>query len=168
MNRMRLVALAAVLTGSLWAAGLAQVNQAFEDKANGFSITMAGDWKANTYSDAVGRRKTEFIYRDRSEGLLRVTRNSLDGKSVSDTVRSELEEWKAYRQGFELSSNEPFGPDGARVNFYYVESGRKVAETDYFIKDGDNVWQLRFTGKRGVLDLIRNLTDQMAHSFKPI
>ncbi|MGH9761747.1 MAG: hypothetical protein ACREDR_41800, partial [Blastocatellia bacterium] len=162
-----LVALPGVIVASILMVSAAQ-NRAFEDKANGFSITMAGDWKAITYSDAVGRQKTEFIYRDRSEGLLRVSRNSLEGKSVADAVRSDQEGLKAYRQGFELSSSEPFGADGIRVSFYYNESGKRFAETDYFLKEGDHVWELRFTGKRGVLDLIRNLTDQMAHSFKPM
>jgi len=146
-----------------------QTGKVYEDKTNGFRITLIGDWRAVSYNDAVGRQKSEFVYRDRSEGLLRITRESLGSRPISDVEHEEEESARAYRAGFELAGKETFGGGalrGMRLAYYYVESGRKLAATMYFLQDGNQVWELKFTGKRGVLDLIRNVTDEMARSLQ--
>ena len=40
---------------------LAQSETEYIDKANGFKIKLTGNWRAETYTDAVGRQKTEFV-----------------------------------------------------------------------------------------------------------
>ena len=148
---------------------LSQNGKVYEDKTNGFRITLIGDWRAVSYNDAVGRQKSEFVYRDRSEGLLRITREGLGSRSITDVEHEEEESARAYRAGFELADKETFGGGvlrGMRLAYYYVESGRKLAATMYFLQDGNQVWELKFTGKRGVLDLIRNVTDEMARSLQ--
>jgi hypothetical protein len=128
-----------------------------------------GDWRGVSYKDAVGREKTEFVYRDRSEGLLKITRESLSG-SLADVVRQEEENLKIYRPGFERSASEPFGGgtiNGIRLSFFSTDGNRKMANTFYYLQDKNSVWVLRFTGKRGALDTVRNLTDQVARSFRP-
>ena len=146
-----------------------QTGKVYEDKTNGFRITLIGDWRAVSYNDAVGRQKSEFVYRDRSEGLLRITREGLGSRSITDVEHEEEESARAYRAGFELADKETFGGGalrGMRLAYYYVESGRKLAATMYVLQDGNQVWELKFTGKRGVLDLIRNVTDEMARSLQ--
>ena len=148
----------------------AQAGQEFVDKETKFKLMLIGDWKPVSYSDAVGRQKTEFVYRDRSEGLLKITRESLDG-SLSDMIRQEEENLKIYRSGFEGSNHEPFGGghlSGVRLSFYSLDSGRRTANTYYYLQDKNAVWVLRFTGKRGSLDAIRNVTDQVARSFQAL
>jgi hypothetical protein len=148
-----------------------QTGKVYEDKTNGFRITLIGDWRAVSYNDAVGRQKSEFVYRDRSEGLLRITRDSMGSRSIGDVEHGEEESARAYRSGFELGAKEAFGGGtlrGMRLAYYYVDSGRKVAATMYFLQDGNQVWELKFTGQRGVLDLIRNVTDEMARSFQTL
>jgi len=150
---------------------LPQAGKVYEDKTNGFKITLIGDWRAVSYNDAVGRQKSEFVYRDRSEGLLRITRDSLGSRSIGDVEHEEEEAVRAYRSGFELAAKEAFGGGtlrGMRLAYYYVDSGRKIAATMYFLQDDNQVWELKFTGKRGVLDLIRNVTDEMARSFQTL
>lgn len=145
-------------------------SQEFADKEGKFKLTLAGDWKAVSYSDAVGRQKTEFVYRDRSEGLLKVSRESLSG-SLSDLIRQEEENLRVYRSGFEGANRETFGGgklSGVRLSFYSVDSGRRTANAHYYLQDKNAVWVLRFSGKRGSLDAIRNLTDQIARSFQPL
>ena len=146
-----------------------QNGKVYEDKTNGFRITLIGDWRAVSYNDAVGRQKSEFVYRDRSEGLLRITRDTLGSRSIGDVEHEEEESARAYRSGFELADKETFGGGalrGMRLAYYYVDSGRKIAATMYLLQDGNQVWELKFTGKRGVLDLIRNVTDEMARSLQ--
>src|SRR6185503_14230148 len=120
----------------------------FTDPAGRYKLTLIGDWRAVSYNDAVGRPKTEFVYRDRSEGLLKI-----------------------YRPGFEGAAREPFGGgplNGIRLSFFSTEGNRKIANTYYYLQDKNAMWVLRFSGKRGSLDAIRNLTDQIARSFRPL
>ncbi len=159
-----------VLLAGHGSAAVAQNGQEFKDPAGQYKLTLIGDWKAVSYNDAVGRPKTEFVYRDRSEGLLKITRETLPG-ALSDFVRQEEENLKIYRSGFEGSASEPFGGGaliGIRLSFFSTEGNRKMANTYYYLQDKNAVWVLRFTGKRGALDTARNLTDQMARSIKTL
>lgn len=168
MKYTRLSFLAVVLLAGLASAVAAQSGQEFTDPAGQYKLTLIGDWRAVSYNDAVGRPKTEFVYRDRSEGLLKITRETLPG-ALSDFVRQEVENLKIYRSGFEGSASEPFGGgslNGVRLSFFSTEGNRKMANTFYYLQDKNAVWVLRFTGKRGSLDTGRNLTDQIARSFR--
>ena len=110
------------------------------------------------------------MYRDRSEGLLKISKENLGSRSVADMAREEEETLKTYKGGLEITGNEPFGGGplkGIRLSFFYVEGTRKYAATYYYLQDGNSVWVLRFAGRRGALDQIRNITDQMARSFRP-
>jgi hypothetical protein len=148
--------------------GARQGDTEYKDPDGKFKIMLTGDWRAVTYSDAVGRQKTEFVYRDRSEGLLKISREALNG-SLAETVRQEEENLKIYRPGFQRAASEAFGGgalSGSRFSFFTTEGGRQLAHTFYYLEDKNAVWVLRFSGKRGSLDTNRNLTDQMARSFK--
>src|SRR5262245_65483061 len=86
-----------------------QAGRVYEDKANGFRITLIGDWRAVSYNDAVGRQKSEFVYRDRSEGLLRITRDTMGSRSIGDVEHEEEEAVRALRSGFEVGAKGAFG-----------------------------------------------------------
>ena len=126
-------------TGVAWP----QSGTQFEDPAGKFKITLLGEWRAVSYSDAVGRSKTEFVYRDRREGLLRITKESLGGgASLESTVRGEEENLRTYRPGFERAATEPFGGGtlrGLRFSFYVTEGGRPMASTYYYLEDGSSI-----------------------------
>jgi hypothetical protein len=159
----------AVLCAAMAPALAAQSGQEFTDSSGQYKLTLIGDWRPVSYNDAVGRAKTEFVYRDRSEGLLKISRETLPG-ALSDFVRQEEENLKIYRSGFEGSVKEPFGGGalgGIRLSFFTTEGNRKMANTFYYLQDKNAVWVLRCSGKRGSLDAIRNLTDQLARSFRP-
>ncbi len=146
-------------------------SEEYKDPAGRFKLTLIGDWRAVSYDDAVGRARTEFVYSDRSEGLLKITKEKLNGETLSGKVHTEQENLRIYRVGFERVSTEEFDAgkfDGLRFAFFSTDSGRKTASAFYYLQDGGSVWVLRFTGKRGVLDTIRNLTDRMARSFTPM
>ncbi len=166
--KVRALLFAAVATIALNCSVTALADKEYTDPGGKFKILLIGDWRPVSYSDAVGRQKTEFVYRDRSEGLLKITRESLGSRAVADMVREEEETLKVYKGGLEITGQEPFGGGplkGIRLSFFYVEGGRKFAATYYYLQDGDGVWVLRFVGKRGAVDTIRNITDQMARSF---
>ncbi len=148
-----------------------QTGQEFVDEAGGYKLTLSGDWHPVAYTDAVGRSKTEFVYRERDEGLLRINKESLKRRSVADIIRNELEGLKLCQPGVTVGSDEVFAGEmlvGRRVAFCYIEGSRWVAATYYFLEDGDSVWILRFTGRMGFLDANRDVTDRMARSFCPM
>ena len=171
MNHKCLFLLTAILTSVITLTASAQTDKEFLDPAGKFKLTLTGDWRAVSYSDAVGRQKTEFVYRDRSEGLLKISKESLSASSLSDMVQQEEESLRIYRSGYERAAREAFGGGGLagmRLSFFTNEGSRQLASTYYFLKDGSSVWVLRFTGKRGSLDSNRNITDQIARSFSPM
>jgi hypothetical protein len=168
MNRYGLLSL--LLAGALAAGVSAQTGDAFVDQAGKFKITLQGDWHAVPYSDSAGHQRTEFVDGDRSIGLLRVTSEPLGSKSIADLIREEEEALKVYKASYQPDTKEAFGGGplkGMLLAFYYVEGGRKMAGAYYFLQDKESVWQLKFVGKRGKLDLNRNLVDRMARSFSP-
>jgi hypothetical protein len=161
-----LTAIAAVCP-LVWAA---QTGEEYVDQTSKFKLMLMGDWRAVSYNDAVGRQKTEFVYRDRSEGLLKISKEGLSG-SVADLIREEEQSLTISLSGFERAASESFGGGsltGMRFSFYNTRGGRQVANTYYYLKDGNSVWVLRFSGRRGTLDAIRNVTDQIARSFRPM
>ena len=165
-----LLLMTALVVCAISAIAVAQSGQDYEDPSGKFKLVLYGEWKAISYNDAVGRPKTEFIYRDRSEGLLKIARETLSG-TIADMVRQEEESLRNYRPGFERASSEAFGGgglNGMRLSFYSNESGRQTASTFYFLQDKNAVYILRFTGKRGLLDVNRNIMDQIARSFQPM
>lgn len=154
----------------MFVAAVAQTGQAYEDKAGKYKLLLYGDWKAVNYNDAVGRPKTEFVFRDRAEGLLKIASQPLEG-SLADMVKAEEENQHIYRAGFGNSETEPFGGGaltGMRLSFDTSEGPRQMANTTYFLQDKNMVYILRFTGKRGIIDRNRNLTDQVARSLQPL
>ncbi len=165
----KLALLVTLAAGFMPIVASSQSEQVFVNEAGGFKISLTEGWQPISYTDAVGHHKTEFVFRDRSEGLLRIGRQSLNGRSLDDFVRGEEE---ALRCSYtcEIHSKEPFQGErlsGVRMAIYYVEDGRLIAGTYYFLQDGKTVWILRFTGRPGSPVLAREVTDRMARSFQP-
>jgi hypothetical protein len=146
---------------------MAQVDREFIDKANGYKITLAGNWRADPYTDAIGRQKTEFVSENRDQGLLRITRENLRGSALQDIVRREVDDFElCYSCVF--AGQEAFAGGyltGIRVALYYIEGERKIVGTFYFLQDKEAVWILRFNGRAGSTGMARETTDSMARSF---
>jgi hypothetical protein len=169
--RMRSLLLTVATVLTIFLDSPAQSEQKYKDPGGQYQIDLLGDWRSVTYNDAVGRPRTDFVYRDRREGLLKITKEPRTGASLQDMVRTEEETLRTYRPGFERATTESFGGGalrGLRLSFYSTNSGRQVASTHYYLEDGETVWVLRFVGRRGAIDAIRNVTDQMARSFQLI
>lgn len=152
------------------ATAMAQSNGTFIDASNRFRITLSEGWQAVSYTDAFSRSRTEFVRGQRDEGLLRISRNNLSGRTLDHAVDRELEDLRFYHGKYLLSVREPFEGKalrGLRIAFYYIEGGRRATGTYYFLADPSKVWILRFTGQVGSLDANRNATDEIARSFRP-
>lgn len=146
---------------------MAQADREFIDKENGFKITMVGNWRAVSYTDAVDRQKTEFVYENRDQGLLRITRDNLRGSALHAIVRREMDEF-ALCNSCIFAGQEAFAGgslSGTRVALYYVEGDRRMVGTFYFLQEQEAVWILRFNGRAGSPGMGREITDAMARSF---
>jgi hypothetical protein len=145
----------------------AQAEREFIDKANGFKITLVGNWRAEPYTDAVGRRKTEFVCENRDLGLLRITRENLTGGSLQDLVRRQINDFALCNSCVSIAQETFAGTSlsGIRVALYYVEGDRRIVGTFYFLQDKGAVWILRFSGRAGSPGIAHGLTDRMARSF---
>lgn len=148
---------------------MAQTGREFIDTANGYKITLVGNWQAVSYTDAVGRQKTEFVYENREQGLLRITRENLSGSSLRDVVRREIEDF-ALCNSCVFTGQEAFDGEflsGIRVSHYYVEGNTRLVGEFYFLQDREAVWILRFNGRAGSPGMARDITDIMARSLVP-
>lgn len=148
-----------------------QSDKEFIDETGRYKITLAGEWRPVSYTDAAGRRKTEFVYGQRSEGLLRISKENRGDSSLADISRKETEGLKLCQSGVTVAGDEPFEGGilrGRRLAFCYTEGNRWIAATYYFLEDHNTVWILRFTGRMGLLDANRDLTDATARSLFPL
>lgn len=146
---------------------MAQVDREFIDKANGYKITLVENWRADPYTDAVGRQKTEFISENRDQGLLRITRENLGGSSLLDIVRRERDDFTLCYSCIFVGQESFAGGslNGIRVALYYVEADRRMVGTFYYLQDKEAVWVLRFNGRAGSPGMAHEITDSMARSF---
>jgi hypothetical protein len=145
----------------------AQSDREFTDRVRNFKITLVSDWQPLTYSDAVGQQKTNFIFRNRNEGFLIITRENLSGRSLADCVKNDLGDLelnyaclyigKEAFEGGQLS--------GLRATLCYMDDGRKVVGTFYYLQDGNMIWILRFKANPDSPGIALEITDKMARSF---
>jgi hypothetical protein len=148
----------------------AQSEREFIDKANGFKITLVGRWRADSYTDAIGRQKTEFIFEKRDQGLLRITRENLGGSSLKDLVRREIDNFTLCNSCVFTGQEEFCGGalSGIRVSHYFVEGDRRMVGTFYFFQDRESVWILHFNGRAESTGMARETTDAMVRSFSSV
>jgi len=148
----------------------AQAQREFIDKANGFKITLVGKWRADSYTDAVARQKTEFIFEKRDQGLLRITRQNLAGSSLKDVVRREITNFTLCYSC--VSTGQEVFPGGAlsgiRVSHYFVEGDRRMLGTFYFLEDKETVWILHFNGRAESTGMACETTDSIVRSFSSV
>jgi hypothetical protein len=114
----------------------------------------------------VGRQKNEFVYQNREQGLLRITRENLKGSLLQNVVRREIEAFTLCNSCVSTGQETFAGGSlsGIRVEHYYVEGNRRMVGQFYFLQDKETVWVLRFNG-RPVPRNGRETIDNMARSF---
>jgi hypothetical protein len=160
----------AILILMLATIGVAQSKGMFIDGTNKFTIMLTEDWRAINYTDAVGRSRTEFVRGQLDDGLLRISKVNLGGRTLAQVVDMELEDLRSYHGKHLLVGREPFEGEalsGIKIAFYYTKAGRQATGAYYFLEDAHAVWILRFTGQAGTLDKHPGVTDQIARSFRP-
>jgi hypothetical protein len=144
-----------------------QTAREFINKEANYSIVLDEQWEPTVYTDAFGRQRTEFVARNREEGLLTITRRSSNDGALPALVRNELNDMKLGSACVEASEEEFTGGllSGIRISLFYTQGGRKVVGTSYYLQDSEYLWILRFTATAGSKSMTREMTDRMARSF---
>ena len=141
----------------------------FSDLNVDYTFLLPGnDWKM-TVKPSTMSPNVEYVYKDRREGHLQIRKIKVKpGKSISSVIRDE-EQKLQFRKGFVAGKEERFSGAliGKVFNYEFVGRGRNMSGRSYFLKFSNTVvYQIRFTGLKNNLRLIRNQTDSIARTFK--
>lgn len=149
----------------------------FTDPEAGFTLELLPGWRSEHTVENDGRRVLEIIYRDRSQSLLRVRRESVPPDCADDEPHRCLAEREAkdslqFRPDFQLKKRERFSTAIARgtlLTFTFRRVGKPMTGRYYYLQmDDQTVWVLRFEGETRFHDTLRYQTDRLAYSFRPL
>lgn len=167
MNK-RFFSFLVVFAVSLAAAGLAAAQgSSFSSPDVDYVFDLPDDrWKM-TVKPSASTPNVEYVYVDRTDGHLEVRRLALPNRGVVSDVIKEEEQKLQFLPGYVAGREEQFAGflTGTVFNFEFVRSGRPMSGRFYFLRSGDSVYVLRFTGFRDKLRTIRNQTDSIARTF---
>jgi hypothetical protein len=158
--------LAAVLV-AVAAAGAASA----QENADAYTLDLSAGWEQASFVDGAKIRRVEYVYGDRSQGLLKVKRiRAEQGQTLEDVVARDVEGSLKFQPGYVQGRHERFAGGnlaGYLVQFDFTLGGKPMLGRFYYLQGADgSVWVLQFTGDRTTLGEIRNVTDQMARSFR--
>ncbi len=156
---------AALVVGILGTLVLAQ------DAGSDYALDLSAGWEQTSFVDGAKIKRTEYVYGDRSKGLLKVRRlRTESSEPLETTVSNDVDGSLKFQPGYVQGRREAFGGGamtGFLVQYDFTRGGKPMLGRNYYLKSGDgSVWVLQFTGDRTTLGEIRNLTDQMARSFQ--
>ncbi len=159
---------AAILLGlAVSQAAFAQSSSTFADANVEYTFQVPEErWKM-TVKPTPTNPNVEFVFVDRLDGHFEVRKSTARGNALmSDVIRDE-ETKLQFLPGFVAGREENFGGklNGSVYNFEFVRAGRPMSGRFYFLRSGETVYVLRFTGFRDKLRTIKNQTDSIARTF---
>ena len=145
------------------AAAAAQNRTTFSDPAAEFTFEIPDDkWKV------VGKAPVNLVYTTANDGDLEIRKLTLAAnRPLAELIKSE-EVKLQFLRGFVAGKDENFSGAlrGSVYNYEFVSSGRGKAGRFYYLRDGDTVYVLRFTGYADKLRSLRTQSDMMARTFQ--
>jgi hypothetical protein len=164
----RLFICALALVALAASAATAQEQTTSETKEYALELPSAG-WRAVARGDNA-HEHTDFVYNDRTDGYLRVRRETVEGDTkLADFARAQSDTKLRYLPNFVGGKDERFAGrlSGLVANYEYTSGGKPMAGRVYYLQaDGRTVYVLHFTGMRDRLQRIQNQTDAIARSFR--
>lgn len=150
----------------------------------GLLLAVAGNAQTRTFSDPdleftfeipderwkiVGKTPyVNLVFNTSKEGDLEIRKISAPAsKPISEIIRDE-EQKLQFMPGYVAGKEENFSGvlRGAIFNFEFVRAGRNMSGRFYFLRSGDTVYVLRFTGYADNLRSLRVQTDIIARTFQ--
>lgn len=167
MMKYRVSLVFALIAGIVLAGSAAAQGSSFSNPDVEYSFELPDEkWKM-TIKPSATTPNVEYVFGDRTDGHLEVRRISLPPRGIVSDVIKEEEQKLQFLPGYVAGKEEQFGGfmNGSAFNFEFVRAGRPMSGRFYFLKSGDSVYVLRFTGFRDKLRSIRNQTDSIARTF---
>lgn len=125
-------------------------------------------WRVVTRPDGALQR-AEFVYGDRSDGLLRIRKEVVDaGITPSELAHRDHDLKLRFKPGYVEGKEENFPGrlKGVISAYEYTGGGKPMTGRIYYLQaDNRTIYVLHFEGARDKLLRIRNQTDAMARSF---
>jgi hypothetical protein len=151
----------------MFSLGVAAQSENFSDPNVEYSFDVPDPtWKLITKPSATSPN-VEYVYRDRRDGLLEIRKLQMPKNAIMSDVIREEEQKLQFRPGYVAGAEEVFSGNlkGTAFNFEYIAAGRNMSGRYYFLRSGDTIYVIRFTGERDKLKSIRNQTDSIARTF---
>ena len=168
MRRLIIFTACALALSALPALGQDEAQKYTNDRIEYMLELPNARWRALTRPDSV-HNHTEFIYGDRSDGLLRIRKEVVDaGTTAADLARRDHDLKFRFQPGYVESKEERFAGriNGVTSAYEYTGSGKAMIGRVYYLQaDNRTVYVLHFTGSRDKLPLLRSQTDSIARSF---
>jgi hypothetical protein len=169
MRRLIIFAACALMLAALPATAQEEGAQKYTNERLEYALELPNaKWRALTRPDSV-HNHTEFIYGDRSDGLLRIRKEVVDaGTTPADLARRDHDLKFRFQPGYVESKEEKFVGriNGVTTSYEYTGSGKAMIGRVYYLQaDNRTIYVLHFTGTRDKLPLLRNQTDGIARSF---
>ena len=153
----------AIAVFSFAAAAAAQNRTTFSDPTVEFTFEIPDDkWKV------VGKAPVNLVYGTANDGDLEIRKLTLAAnRPLAELMKSE-EEKLQFLRGFVAGKDENFSgaSRGSVYNYEFVSSGRGKAGRFYYLRNGDTVYVLRFTGYADKLRSVRTQSDLIARTFQ--
>ncbi|MGD9561776.1 MAG: hypothetical protein AB7F88_06110 [Pyrinomonadaceae bacterium] len=157
----------ALIVGLVFAGMAAAQGSSFSNPNVDYTFELPdARWKM-TVKPSSTTANVEYVFGDRNDGHLEVRRINAPPRGTMSAVIKEEEQKLQFLPGYVAGKEERFGGflNGSVFNFEFIRSGRPMSGRFYFLKAGDAVYLLRFTGFRDSLRSIRNQTDSIARTF---
>lgn len=110
----------------------------------------------------------ELVYGDRNDGHLEIRKISSPRNTPMGDVIRDQEDKLQFQTGYVAGKQENFNGklSGSIFNYEFLRSGRSMSGRMYFLRSGDSIYILRFTGFQDSLRAIRTETDMIGRSFE--
>lgn len=168
MKKFIISALFSVVAGMFFALSASAQIENFSDPNVDYKFDIPDPkWKMTVKPSATSPN-VEFVNVDRNDGHLEVRKLNAPSTKILTDVISDEEQKLQFLPGYVAGKEESFSGrlNGTVFNFEFVRAGRPMSGRFYFLRSGDTVFVLRFTGYRDKLRSIRNQTDSIARTFE--
>lgn len=148
----------------------AQEAQAYMNDKLDYVIELpSATWRVVPLTDSV-HEYVEFIYGDRSDGLLRIRKEIVEaGAKPSELAARDRDNKLRFQPSFVEGKEEPFQGrlSGVAANYEFTRGGKPMVGRVYYLRaDPRTVYVLHFTGSKETLLRLRAQTDSIARSFR--
>jgi hypothetical protein len=167
MKRLRITKYFAAVVCVLSSISVFAQTETFSDPNVDYSFEVPDPkWKMTVKPSATSPN-VEYVFGDRNDGHLEVRKLAASQDTILGDLIREEEDKLRFLPGFVAGKEEVFRGkmSGTVFNFEFVRAGRPMSGRFYFLRSGDKVYVLRFTGFRDKLRTIRNFTDSMGRTF---